>query len=200
MGLKVYGVSQSRAFRVLWMVNELGIPFEHVPTHFQTDTKKEDFKKLNPNARVPVIDDDGTVVWESMAINLYLAKKYGKDLAPGTLVEEAHAMQWSFWVMTEIEKPLLTALFASLGMMGSPKDPEKVRVSFEEMRRPLDVLNNHLEGREWLLDERFTVADLNVASVLFWATIARLDLSPWPHAKAWLERCLGREAAAKVRK
>jgi glutathione S-transferase len=197
--LKVYGVAQSRAMRALWMAEECGVPYEHVPTHFQTDAKKEDYLRINPNGRIPAIDDDGVVVWESMAINLYLAKKYGKDLGPRNLAEEAATNQWSFWVMTEVEKPLLGALFARTGMMGVKKDDVEAVRLFGELKRPLDVLNTHLASRSWLVGERFTVADLNVASVLSWAQMGRFDLSPWPKVAAWLERCTSRPGAVKAR-
>jgi len=197
--LKVYGVAQSRAARTLWMVEECGVPYEHVPTHFAKDTKNDVFKAINPNARVPVIDDDGVIVWESMAINLYLAKKYGGDLAPKNFTEEAHANQWSFWVMTEIEKPLLNALFARTGMMGMTKDEAQAMKYFEELRRPLDVLNAHLAKDEFILGNRFTVADLNVACVLNWALAGRFSLADWPKVEAWLGRCGARPAAQKSR-
>jgi glutathione S-transferase len=197
--LKIYGVPQSRAARVLWMAEECGVPYEHVPTSFATDAKSDAFKALNPNARIPVIDDDGLVIWESMAINLYLAKKYGKDLAPKTPAEEAHATQWSFWVMTEIEKPLLNALFAKTGMMGMKKDPEQAEKYFAELTRPLDVLDAHLGKQKYILGDRFTVADLNVASVLNWAMAGRFDLSKWPKVDAWLKTCASRPAAVKAR-
>ena len=197
--LKVYGVAQSRAARTLWMVEECGVPYEHVPTHFAKDTKNDAFKAINPNARVPVIEDDGVIVWESMAINLYLAKKYGGDLAPKNLSEEAHANQWSFWVMTEIEKPLLNALFARTGMMGMTKDEAQAMKYFEELRRPLDVLNAHLAKSEFILGNRFTVADLNVACVLNWALAGRFSLADWPRVEEWLGKCAARPAAQKAR-
>jgi glutathione S-transferase len=197
--LKVYGVAQSRAMRALWMAEECGVPYEHVPTHFQTDAKKEDYLRINPNGRIPAIDDDGVVVWESMAINLYLAKKYGKSLGPKDLVEDATATQWSFWVMTEVEKPLLNALFARTGMMGSKKDDAEAARLFGELKKPLGVLNAHLGSRAWIMGERFTVADLNVASVLLWAQLGRFDLAPWPKAAEWLGRCTSRPAAVKAR-
>jgi len=197
--LKVYGVPQSRAARTLWMVEECGVPYEHVATHFAKDTKSDAFKAINPNARVPVIDDDGVIVWESMAINLYLAKKYGGELAPKNLAEEAHAIQWSFWVMTEIEKPLLNALFARTGMMGMTKDEAQAMKYFDEIRKPLDVLNAHLSKHEYILGSRFTVADLNVACVLNWAMAGRFSLSDYPKVEAWLGKCAARPAAQKAR-
>jgi glutathione S-transferase len=134
-----------------------------------------------------------------MAINLYLAKKYGGDLAPKNLAEEAHATQWSFWVMTEIEKPLLNALFARTGMMGMTKDEAVATKYFDEIRKPLDVLNGHLAKNEWILGNRFTVADLNVACVLNWASAGRFSLAEWPKVEAWLGKCAARPAAQKAR-
>jgi hypothetical protein len=113
MALKIYGVARSRAFRILWMAKELGLDYEHVKVDFATgETRTPAHLALNPNRHVPVIDDDGFVLWESMAINLYLAKKYAAGtLYPTRLEDEARAWQWSFWGMTEVERPVLTALF-----------------------------------------------------------------------------------------
>jgi glutathione S-transferase len=200
MGLKIYGVSQSRAIRVLWMAQELGVPFEHVPQDFAGE-KSPAFLAVNPNGRVPAIDDDGVLLFESMAINLYLAKKYGAaaGLAPKDLVEDGIATQWSFWVMTEIEKTLLNAMFAARGMMGNAKDPEKAAAYRAELDRPFAVLDGALAGKDYLMGGRFTVADLNVAAVLTWARPAGVDFANRPNVEAWLARCLARPAFAKAR-
>src|SRR5215475_11270758 len=108
--ITVYGVPQSRTMRVLWMLHELGIPFENVKTHYATDTHTEEFLRINPNGHIPVLRDEKLVLWESLAINLYLARKYDKGLWPKTVEDEARAFQWSLWAMTEAEEPLLTAL------------------------------------------------------------------------------------------
>lgn len=198
MALKIYGVAQSRAIRVLWMAKELGIQFEHVQQQFAGD-KGADFLKVNPNGRIPAIDDDGFALFESMAINLYLAKKHDKGLAPKGLQEEALATQWSFWVMTEIEKTLLNAMFSARGMMGNAKDPAKAAAYLAELDKPFAVLNGHLVGKEYLVGNRFTVADLNVASVLTWARPAGVEFAKYPTMDAWLQRCLGRPAFAAAR-
>lgn len=80
MSLKIYGVARSRTFRTLWMAKELGLDYEHLTVDFATgETRTPAHLALNPNGHIPVIDDDGFVLWESMAINLYLAKKYSAD-------------------------------------------------------------------------------------------------------------------------
>src|SRR5215468_4620638 len=111
--VKIYGIPRSRAFRTLWMAKELGLDYENVAVDFANDgTRTPQYLAVNPNGHVPAIDDNGFVLWESMAINLYLAKKYGAGTLYLTALEdEARTWQWSFWGMTEIERPVLTAMF-----------------------------------------------------------------------------------------
>jgi len=199
MALTVYGQSGSRAMRTLWMVEELGVAYEHVPTRFKDQAHESEFLAINPNGRVPAIDHDGLVVWESMAINLYLARAFPGELTPEGLAEETGALQWSFWVMTEVEKPLLYGLFHTLGMFGLEKSAAKAGNYLKELDRPFAVLEQHLADREHILGERFTVADLNVAGVLSFAELMDLDLSPWPRLAAWFRRCLDRPALARAR-
>ena len=192
--LTIYGIPQSRALRVLWMARELGVPYENVPVHFAKARESADLMQRNPNARIPAIDDNGFTLYESMAINLYLAKKYGAgtDLAVASLEQEALATQWSFWVMTEIEKPLLTIMLNALGM--APADDATLAQCRSALDRPLGVLEAHLADRAWLLGDRFTIADLNVASVLVWARGAKLDMTAFPKVTAWLKGCMSRPA------
>jgi glutathione S-transferase len=192
--LKIYGIPQSRALRCLWMARELGVPFENVPVHFTKTRESPELVAINPNAHIPAIDDNGFHLYESMAINLYLAKKYGagKDFVSISPEDEARTIQWSFWVMTEIEKPLLAIMVHTLGMQ--PLDEATLVQCRQELDRPLGVLEAHLKDRDWLLGSRFTVADLNVASVMAWARGARLDMTAYPRVADWLRRCMSRPA------
>ncbi len=192
--LTIYGIPQSRALRCLWAARELGIPHQNEPVHFTKTRESADLVKANPNARIPAIDDNGFTLYESMAINLYLAKKHGAGHAISlrSLEEEALAMQWSFWVMTEIEKPLLTIMLNALGM--APADDATLAQCRSALDRPLGVLEAHLADRAWLLGDRFTIADLNVASVLVWARGAKLDMTAFPKVAAWLKGCMSRPA------
>ena len=94
MGLKIYGVLRSRASRTVWLAKELGLAFEHIPViqayrladataaNAPLNTAAPAFRAVNPNGHIPTIDDDGLILHESLAINLYLAKKHGGPLAP----------------------------------------------------------------------------------------------------------------------
>ncbi len=197
--LKIYGVAGSRAYRTLWMVNELGLEYENMPIHFADGSAKTpEYLAINPNGRIPAIDDNGLKLWESMAINLYLARKHDKGLWPKTIEGEAQAIQWSFWVMTEVEKPTLAVLFHKVFLPEGQRDPKAAEDGEQQLQRPLKVLDQALAKTGYLVGSSFTVADLNVASVLSWARIARMDLSAYPHVDKWLTAALRRPAAVKA--
>src|SRR5262245_46335342 len=196
--IKLHGVPGSRAMRALWMLEELGVPYENVPVDFVNGTKQADFKRLNPNGHIPVLEDGDLVLFESLAINLYLARKYDKGLWPTTVENEGRAYQWSVWAMTEAEEPVITALLHRAFFPPEQRDPRAAEAAAERFVKPLGVLDGALAGREYLLGSTFTVADLNVASVVGWAPMAKLDLSPAPNAASWLARCTSRPALVRV--
>lgn len=199
--LKVYGSSQSRAFRTLWMVEELGVPYEHVPIQPRSgDTRKPDFLAINPNGHVPAIQDGDVVLWESLAINLYLASKYGREagLWPASIEDQGRAMQWSLWAMTELEPSLVEILRNRILLPEAERDEALAKAATERLMAPLQVLDGALQGRSYLLGSEFSVTDLNVGSVLSWARFLRVDLSSQPRAADWLGRCLARPAVRKA--
>jgi glutathione S-transferase len=197
--IKVYGVSMSRAFRPLWLLEELGVAYEHVPTNMADGgTRTPEFLAVNPNGHVPALADGDTVLWESMAINLYLAKKYDGGLQPKTVEDEGHALKWSFWVMTEVEGPILEVLFNRVIRPEAERDAAVADKAEAQLAAPLAVLNGALEGKSCLLGDAFTVADLNVASVLLWGKLSRMDLSKWANVERWLGACLSRPAVKRA--
>ncbi len=200
MTVKIYGPTASRASRALWIVNELGIPFEHVAVEMK-DLKNAEFLKINPNGKVPAMVDGEFRLFESMAINLYLASKYGRNgLFPVSLEDQALCYQWSFWGMTEIEKPLLTILIDQFMTPPDKRKPEAVADARNALPKPFAVLDGALKEREYLLGNAFTVADLNLASICSWAKPIKFDFGPFPNVGAWLERCLQRPGWKASRK
>jgi glutathione S-transferase len=201
MAMKIYGIPRSRAFRTLWMSRELGLDYENIPIGTNDGSSRTpEFLKINPNGHIPAIDDDGVVLWESMAINLYLAKKYGAgSLYPARLEDEARTWQWSFWGMTEVERPVLTAMFHRALLPEDKRDPALADQCERELAAPLKVLDAAVANQPYLLGANFTVADLNVASILAWARPARIDFSAVPKAADWSKRCAERPAARAAR-
>lgn len=195
--ITLYGHPYSRAHRVMWMLKELDLPFEHVPTGFQDGgTKQAGFLAVNPNGRVPVLVDGEVTLFESLAINLYLSRKYGGPTAAEGLVEESLATQWSFWEAAEIEKPLLFAA-ANLCLFGEEgRSAADAAIGIGKLDRPFRVLEAHLAERAYLLGDRFTVADVNVAGPMTLIPIAGVPIDGYPRIAAWLGRCLDRPAAA----
>ncbi len=196
---KLHGTSRSRSARSLWALEELGVNYEHLPIP-TTEAKSPGHLKLNPNGHVPVLEDDGIVVWESMAINLYLAEKYGKNsLWPAEPAARADIYKWSFFAMTEVEPHLVTILRNRVMNPPEQRDEKAAQAAVEALKAPLSVLEGALKGKEYLLGKNFSIADLNVAAVMSWIPMMKLVLSAWPNVSAWLQKCLGREANKKVR-
>ena len=193
----LYGHPYSRAHRVMWMLKELALPFEHIPTaFFGGATRTPEFLAINPNGRVPVLVDDGLVLVESMAINLYLTRRYRGPLAPANAREEALATQWSFWAVTEVEKPLLLAAANLRLFPEGGRDRAQAELALAKLDRPFRVLDAHLTEQPRLLGDRFTVADLSVAALMSLVPIAGVPVTRYPALSAWLDRCLDRPAAA----
>ena len=198
--LKIYGIPRSRAFRTLWLALELGLDYENVPIGVGGDTREPSFLAVNPNGHIPTIDDNGFVLWESMAINLYLAKNYGLgSLYPTAVKDEARTWQWSFWGITEIERNVLTAMFNRAILPEDKRDAALADQAEKDMQGPLRVLDGAVTPTPYLLGSDFTVADLNVASILAWARPARIDMAPFPKLADWLGRCALRPAAKAAR-
>jgi glutathione S-transferase len=193
--IKLYGTSMSRAARSLWALEETGVKYEHVPLGFTGETRKPEYLKINPNGHVPALDDNGLIVWESMAINLYLAEKYGKaPLWPATVEGRGAAYQWSFWGMTELEPLFMIVLQHRMLLPADQRDEKAALAAIDSLKAPLKVIDDHLHKSEYLLGKEFTIADLNVASVLGLAMLVQVDLSATPTAQKWLQKCLERPA------
>lgn len=200
MTITLHGIAASRTARPLWLLEELGVAYEHVSQSYQGGaTRTPQFLALNPNGHIPVLVDDDVVVWESMATTLYLARKFGGPLAPSNLAEEAEVLRWTFWAVTECEKDALMVLMHGVAMPADKRDPVVLARSEGSLARPFAVLDAHLSTRPYIAGDRFTVADVNVASVLAWAQGSRTLIDPNPHLAAWLKGCLARPAQVKVR-
>jgi glutathione S-transferase len=196
--LHIYGSARSRAIRTLWMVGELGLPYEHHDLAPRSPgTKTPEFLAMNGNARVPVINDDGFILSESMAINFYLAKKHGSALYPADANNEALAWQWSLWETDRLDRQITNYVNHASALPEAERNKAVADAAWAEIVPAMDVLNTALGKGQWLAGNAFSVADLNVAGALYRGLF--MDLERWPNVKHWLARCWDRPAAKKAR-
>jgi glutathione S-transferase len=202
MTLKIYGTAKSRAARNLWLVKEIGMPFEHVDIvqlynktrPDQTVCRDAAFLAINPNGHIPAIDDDGLILWESLAINQHLARKYGGALGPANLNEEALMTMWSLWAANECEVNTLTILQKGPTAPAEKRDAAATEAAINALKAPFAVLDKALAANDHLVGGRLTVADINVAMVLVYARAASELFDAAPHVKAWIDALTQRPA------
>jgi glutathione S-transferase len=195
MTLTIYGSRDSRTMRVLWAAHELDLAFTHIPYDYDDPALKQpEFLRVNPAGQIPAIDDDGFALSESLAIILYLAKRYGRPpLYPSTLSGEALVWRWTLWAQVQLEPwlqgdALLKDIMVAVRARAMP---------FVE--KSLDLLESELRGKPWILGADFTAADLTVAAVLSPSRAVKVPLERFPNIKAWHLRCYSRPAAIKAR-
>jgi glutathione S-transferase len=200
MALKIYGVARSRTIRTLWMATELGLPYQHIEVAVGADgSKKPEFTKLNPNGEVPFIDDDGFILSESLAINLYLARKHGGPLQPANVAEIGQTLMWTLWAATGVERHAANCLYHTAMYPVAERKPAVVTESLEALKAPLAVLEAALaKGGGHLVGGRFTVADLNVVCVLFYLRANPEAIADQPAIRAWYTASLARPAAKQA--
>jgi glutathione S-transferase len=193
--LRIYGVARTRAFRAIWMAKELGLDYEHVPIETgPAGARKPEYLAINPNGRLPAIEDDDFVLWESQAITLYLAKKHSPGrLYPATLEGEAKAWQWSLWAANEVERAVNIYSLHAVRLPPEDRDPQTLARTLAILAPPFRVLDGALAGSPYLLGSDFTVADLNVAAVT--SRALDMDHAATPRLADWLHRCHDRPAA-----
>ncbi len=207
MALTIYGAARTRTSRVLWIAEELGLAYRHEKLAPQKgETRTAAFLALNPMGRVPAIDDDGLIVWESLAINLHLARKYGAAasaggpaLGPRDLGEEALMTQWTLWTATEFEPGAHDVVVQTINLPEDQRDPAKRDLALAALARPLGALNTALGlGGGHLVGGRFTVADLNAACAAFYLRAVPHAFAACPNVAGWYAATTARPAFQRM--
>lgn len=209
--LTIHGVTRSRTSRIIWLCHEIGVDFKQIPViqAYRLDdpdaadaplnTRSPQFLKLSPAGAVPVLQDDGLTLFESMACNLHLARKYGQPFGPADAQEDALMSQWSFYAATSVEPDALTILYLhGSGKSLTHNETTAVSVAAERLTRPMKVIEDHLGGGGYMVSQRFTVADINVAEVLRFAQSYTPLMEQFPATQAWLTDCQKRPAFQKM--
>jgi glutathione S-transferase len=196
--LKIHGIARSRAFRCIWAAEEAGLAYEVIPLGFAPGFKLERPLAINPNNKIPALEDGDLVLFESLAINLHIAGKVGAPLMPSG-DDASRVLQWTLWAATEIEPHVMRWAYNAFLRPPADRIAAEAALGKEATDQRLAVLEAALSGRDYLVGNGFTIADVNLASVLYGAFMNGYDFAAFPKVKAWLARCLERPAAKRAR-
>ncbi|TFW26269.1 glutathione S-transferase family protein [Massilia arenosa] len=182
----------TNARRVTLAAAHVGVPLELVEVNLMSEEARRRLEELNPNSKVPVLEDDGFVLWESNAIIQYLCEKRGGHPAyPAGLRERADVNRWLFWGAQHWAPAVSTLAWETFfkGALGiGAADPAMVAKGEAEVARFAAVLDTHLAGRTWVCGDGVTLADLALAAPLMYKDQARLPLASHAHLLAWFAR------------
>lgn len=197
--IEFYGAPMSSAGRTRWMLEEVAVPYDYKRVDTRSgQTRSPEYLALYGGGKVPVLRDGEVVLGESIAINFYLAEKYKPELMPSDLAPRALVYQWSLWGITNLQNELLTVMFDAM------KPPEQRNAAASEAAKAraialLEFLERSLAARSYLVGERFSVADVNLGSVVNLARRSGL-LASLPATAAWMERLAARPAYERAAK
>lgn len=193
--ITLYGPARSSAGRCLWCLEEIGMAYENKQVDLRAkEHKSEAFLKINPNGKVPALVDGDVTLFESFAINFYLAEKYKPELLGKTHKEKALVHQWSFWASSELQGPLITILVQKFFLPDDKRDQNVIDKNTVILPDYFNVLDNALANQKYLAGNEFTLADLNTASVATIAAHVGFDVSAYRNVQNWLKAIADRKA------
>lgn len=202
MSLVFYYSPMSTAVVTHWVLEELGVPHEKVKLDFAAgDTKKPEFLKLNPNGAVPTIVHDGTPIFESAAIAIYLGETFGaqKGLYPAAGPERGQAMSWIVWANVTFGGTVMRYNAASSERVpAEQRNAKAAEAARAEVERLFKLLDGALEGKQWLVGDSFSIVDAHVAAFVSYTHFMGFDTKPYASLEAWRARATSRPGYAKA--
>jgi len=196
--LKIWGRKNSiNVQKAMWAVGELGLAHERIDAGGPFGgLYTEEFRAMNPNARVPVIDDDGAVVWESHAIVRYLAAKYGDGtLWPSDPAARAHSDQWMDWTTADLQPAFIGGVFWNFYRTPEPqRNWQAIRQGIARSAILFRMLDRHLADRNFLAGDTLTMGDIAAGAQCYRYFELEIDRPAIPNVEAWYERLQARPA------
>ena len=195
--LRIWGRADSfNLQKVMWCVGELGIPHKRIDAGGEFGvTDRHDYLAMNPNGRVPTIDDDGFVLWESNAIVRYLAARYGTGtLCPEDPWRRADADRWMTWQSATVGRNMRGLIHAMFNLPPEQRDPAAAAPFVEIALGHWAILDARLKDRLYVTGDEFTMGDIPMGAYAYrWLTMD-IERPPMPALEAWYGRLLGRKA------
>jgi glutathione S-transferase len=195
--LKVWGRrSSANVQKVMWLVGELGLAHEHIPAGGPYGrTSEPSFRAMNPNGLVPVIEDDGLVMWESNAILRFLAARYGKDafwsVEPS---KRAPVDQWTDWAGTTFQPDMIGLFVSYWRTPENQRNPNAIRNFQQRSEKDLRLLDAELAERAYIAGGSFSLADIASGVHLYRYYTMGLPFPALPNVEAWYGRLKDRAA------
>lgn len=196
--LHTFGMSPNGR-KVHVALEEIGEPYEVVTVDLASGAhRKPEYLRLNPNGRVPTLEADGFVLWESNAILQYLADRFPRaGLLPHSPEARADAARWLFYQAQHFGPAIRDVFRHSMRLPEAERDPRRVKEGEQEAARCLGVVDAALAVRPYLAGD-FSLADLGFAPYVAWSPMLGIDLAPFPHVRSWLDRLQARPSWKKV--
>ncbi len=191
----------TRAGRPRWLLEELEVPYELVRVDFAAkQNETSEYAKVHPLGAVPALEDDGVAIFESGAICAYLADKFPeKGLAPAVgTPERGPYYQWMFYAMATLEPPVMEIYRQAVLLAAEERSEKALAAARESFADAAGVVERALAGKEFLLGDRFSAADIMIGSNLVWAKLLG-QIDPYPTIQAYLKRLGVRPAGKRAR-
>lgn len=189
--LKIWGrLNSINVMKVMWCVEELNIAHQRIDAGMQHGVVGEDFyAKLNPNRRVPTIDDDGLMLWESNVIVRYLCAKHGSgSLSPVDIGERAVADQWMDWQQTTMHPDITFIFWAVVRDLKENQDPEKLAAAASRLAKYWQLVDDHLADRDYLCGDLLTMADIPLGTAVWRWYNLETERPALANVEAWHDR------------
>lgn len=198
--IKIYGSPRSSASRCYLILEEIGQPYETVALDMaeKREHKNPAYMKLNPNGKVPCLVDGDFVLWESLAINYYLADKYKPELLGAGAKERALVQQWSTWALVELQPPVVEILIQMMFIPEPKREAAIIARAKEKVPPMLALLDQALSGKTYMVAEKISLADFNLASVVNTAKAMQFSIDAYPHLSDWFNRMIERPSFKKL--
>jgi glutathione S-transferase len=201
MSLTFYYSPMSTASITSLVLEELGVPCEKIKLDIKKgETHTPEFLRLNPNGKIPLVVHDGTSIWESAAITMYLGEVFGveKNLYPAPGPKRGEAMKWITWANVTLGDAVGRWLRNTSEWTPAEQHNAKAAEAAQaDVRNCLRILDEALEGKQFLVGG-YTLADTHLNSFTDWLRFMKMDLTAYAHLDAWSQRCAARPAYARA--
>lgn len=185
--ITLYGNPRTSAGRCVWTLEEAGVPYTLKDVDMRNkEHKSAEYLKINPMGKVPAMIDGDITLFESMAINFYIADTYKKELLGTNASEKALAMQWSFWATSELQPLIIECFIQKVFVPEDKRDHGIIEKNLNKLPGLLSVLDKSLAEKKYLAGNQFTIGDINTASVVSICSMLGVDLGAYQNIKNWL--------------